>query len=167
VQPLENIKTISLYSLIGAVAAGAVIIFMTMIMIVRERRREIGVLKAIGASNVKVTGQFMAEAVTLTVLAAIIGIAIGIIAANPITNMLVSNSSDSTTQQVGGPGGGMRAAGGAIGGLQNSVTNVTTSVGWDIILYGFGAALLIAVVGAGVASLFIAKIRPAEVMRVE
>jgi ABC-type antimicrobial peptide transport system permease subunit len=40
-------------------------------------------------------------------------------------------------------------------------------VGWDVILYGLGAAVLIAIIGSGIASLFIAKIRPAEVMRVE
>lgn len=171
IESLENIQTISLYSLIGAVVAGAVIIFMTMIMIVRERRREIGVIKAIGASNIKVAGQFMAEAVTLTVLAAIIGIIIGTVAASPITDMLVSNSTNSNSTQTmqrgpgsGGPGGALRMA---FGGAQDSVTNVTTSVGVDIIAYGLGAALLIAVVGSGVASLFIAKIRPAEVMRVE
>lgn len=166
IKPLENIQSISLYSLLGAVAAGAVIIFMTMLMIVRERRREIGVIKAVGASNLKVAVQFMAEAVTLTVLAAIVGIGIGVAAANPITNMLVDNSTgSSTTRAMGGPG--IRTVGQAIGGLQSSVTNVTASVGWDIILYGLGAALVIAVVGSGIASLFIARIRPAEVMRTE
>lgn len=181
VQPLENIKTVSLYSLIGAVVAGAVIIFMTMLMIVRERRREIGVIKAIGASNLKVITQFMAEAVTLTVLAAGVGIILGAAAANPITNMLVSNSTSSSSQTVsaGAPGavqvstttGGPVVRGGfanrAFGGATRSVTKITASVGWSIIAYGLGAAVLIALVGSGVASLFIAKIRPAEVMRTE
>ncbi|NCC20614.1 ABC transporter permease, partial [Candidatus Saccharibacteria bacterium] len=38
VAPLESVRTIALYSLIGAVVAGSVIILLTMIMIVRERR---------------------------------------------------------------------------------------------------------------------------------
>ena len=66
IKPLENIKTISLYSLIGALVAGSVIIFLTMIMIVRERRREIGVLKAIGASNIIITIQFVIESLVST-----------------------------------------------------------------------------------------------------
>lgn len=164
VTPLRNIQTISLYSLVGAIVAGAVIILLTMIMIVRERRREIGVLKAIGASNARVVGQFMVEALTLTSLAAVVGVAIGIVAGNPITKLLVNNSTSSTSTagapMRGGPGGGF-------GGLHNSVTNITANVGWEVILYGFGAALIIAVVGSALASFFIAKIRPAEVMRTE
>lgn len=84
VAPLQNIQSISLYSLVGAVIAGAVIILLTMVMIVRERRREIGVLKAIGGSNLKVMGQFMVEAITLTVLGAVIGIVLGVILAIPL-----------------------------------------------------------------------------------
>jgi putative ABC transport system permease protein len=85
IAPLENIKTISTYSLLGAIVAGSVIILLTMVMIVRERRREIGVLKAIGASNGAVVGQFATEAITLTGISAVFGIAVGAIAANPIT----------------------------------------------------------------------------------
>jgi putative ABC transport system permease protein len=188
-QPLENIKTISLYSFIGALVAGAAIILMTMIMIVRERRREIGVIKAIGASNVKVMFQFMTEAVTLTVLAAVIGIVLGVAAGNPITKMLVNNSTSSTqtvgsfARQDGRPsfsaGGGnstptttsFRPAGfaqrGALRGIGNSIANVHAVISWSILVYGLLAAIAIALVGSAMAAGFIAKIRPAEVMRVE
>jgi putative ABC transport system permease protein len=171
IAPLQNIQTISLYSLIGAVIAGAVIILLTMIMIVRERRREIGVIKAIGASNVVVMGQFMVEAVTLTVLGAVIGIVLGVVAGNPITKLLVNNSTSSTTTTAttqGGPGGGAGfGAARATRGLHASVTNIHAAVGWTIILDGLAAAIIIALVGSAMASFFIAKIRPAEVMRVE
>lgn len=165
IKPLENIQTISIYSLIGAIIAGSVIILLTMIMIVRERRREIGVVKAIGASNVRIMSQFMTEAVTLTVLGAIVGIVIGALASTPITEMLVANSTSSsaTTTMMRGAGEGPRVLGGA----RHAVTNVTANVGWDIILYGLGAAILIAIIGSAIASYFISKVRPAEVMRAE
>jgi putative ABC transport system permease protein len=166
VAPLQNIQTISLYSLIGAVVAGAVIILLTMIMIVRERRREIGVLKAIGASNAKVMFQFMTEAVTFTILGAVIGIGLGIAAGNPITRLLVNNSSSTTAAAPGGFGGGL-ARRGFGGGLRGSLSSIHASVGWSIILYGLSAAIIIAIVGSAIASFFIAKVRPAEVMRAE
>lgn len=163
IAPLQNIQSISLYSLVGAVVAGAIIILLTMIMIVRERRREIGVIKAIGGSNLKVMGQFMVEAVTFTVMAAVIGIGLGIVAGNPITRLLVNNSSStSTTVTTSGRGGGR-----GFGFIHNNFSTIHAAIGWSILLYGLAAALIIAVVGSGLASLFIAKIRPAEVMRVE
>jgi len=161
IAPLKNIQTISLYSLIGAVIAGAVIILLTMIMIVRERRREIGVIKAIGASNVNIMVQFMTEAITLTFLGSIIGIGLGVVAGNPITKLLVTNSANSSA-----PTGGGRF-GRAFGGITNSITSVHGTVGWSIILYGLGGALIIAILGSALASYFIAKVRPAEVMRAE
>lgn len=163
IAPLENIQAISLYSLIGAIVAGAAIILLTMIMIVRERRREIGVIKAIGASNAKVVFQFMSEAVTLTLMGAAIGIGLGFIAGNPITRLLVNNSTNSVVAAPGGlSGGGFRRLG-----LGRSLSNIHAAVGWSIILDGLAAALIIALVGSAIASFFIAKVRPAEVMRAE
>ncbi len=167
IAPLQNIQSISLYSLIGAVIAGGVIVLLTMIMIVRERRKEIGVLKAIGASNLKVMVQFMSEAVTLTLLGAIIGIVLGVAAGNPITRLLVTNSSNSPTlaSPVGGGGGFGRRGG--FGFVRNNLSSIHAAVGWSIIIYGLAAAVLIALIGSTIASYFIAKVRPAEVMRSE
>ena len=165
VEPLQSIQTITLYSLIGAIGAGAIIILLTMIMIVRERRREIGVIKAIGGSNLIIMGQFVIEAITLTLLGAVIGVGIGVAAAAPITSALVSTStatSQTAGGMMGGPGG--RGAGRA---LRQSVENIQANVGWEIILYGIGAALVIAIIGSALASIFISKVRPAEVMRAE
>lgn len=180
VSALQNIQTISLYSLVGAAIAGAVIILMTMIMIVRERRREIGVVKAIGSSNIRVAGQFMAEAITLTVVAAVIGILIGVVASNPITQMLVSDSSNSASStssvnQTGfgnfsGSRSGFRPRGTGFGGfnrISKNISAVHAVVSWGILADGFVVAIIIALIGSAVATYFIVKVRPAEVMRVE
>ena len=81
---------------------------MTMVMIVRERRREIGVIKALGSSNLRIVGQFMSEAMTLTLVGAVLGILLAVVAGNPLTQMLVSNSNSSPTgsAQAHGFGGG-------------------------------------------------------------
>jgi putative ABC transport system permease protein len=190
IQPLNSVKSIALYSLIGAVIAGSVIILLTMIMIVRERRREIGILKAIGASDARVIFQFMSEAVTLTVAGALIGIVIGVIGSNPVTNTLVNNASNASSASNAatftGPGGASVSVGGGAGpafrtrsttgrnffgrnanSLTNSVRNVHANVGWSILAYGLGAAVLIAVIGSSLAGWLIARVRPSEVLRSE
>jgi len=167
IEPLENIKTISLYSLIGSLIAGAVILFLTMTMIVRERRREIGVLKAIGSSNAGIVTQFSSEALVLTLLGSAVGIILGAILSNPILNVLVSNNSSVPTPGAGGHSMMMRMGAGVAAGAQGTLQNLSANVGVDIILYGLGVAILIAIIGSAIPAFVISKVRPAEVLRSE
>ncbi|HSX32761.1 MAG TPA: FtsX-like permease family protein [Candidatus Saccharimonadales bacterium] len=181
VSSLQNIQNVSLFSLIGAAGTAAVILLLTMVMIVRERRREIGVLKAIGGSNLRVMGQFVVESLTLTVLAALIGVVIGALAATPVTKLLANNSSMAPTSQMGNFGPSLARGGGAGpmlrgGGFRarfenNSVTqgakNLRANVNGSIVLYGLGSALVIAAVGSTAAAGLISRVRPSEVMRTE
>lgn len=164
-KPLESVKTISLFSLIGAITAGSIIILMTMMMIVRERRREIGVMKAIGSSNSGIVKQFIVEALTLTVLGLIVGLGVGVAAATPLTNSLVSTSSSSTQTPQRGFGGPNMRSFGAAGRL--TVQSIRASVGVSTLVLGTVAALAIAVVGSAIPAFAISKIKPAEAMRNE
>lgn len=169
IAPLENIKTISLFSLIGSLIAGAVIIFLTMVMIVRERRREIGVLKAIGGSNATIVTQFAVESLVLTLLGSIFGTILGIILSNPVLSVLINNSSSASqaTRPSDGPGQMMRMGAELGARAQNSLKDLHAAVGTDIILYGLLAAIVIAILGSIIPSFTIAKVRPAEVLRSE
>lgn len=57
-----------------AVALMVIVIFFVMLMQVRERAREIGTLKAIGAEDGGVVVQFLTEAVALTALGSVLGV---------------------------------------------------------------------------------------------
>lgn len=63
---LGSLAAASTYSAILLFGIGAVLAVFVMVLSTRERIREIGTLKAIGASNAEVTLQFLAEAVTLS-----------------------------------------------------------------------------------------------------
>lgn len=175
--PLESINSLTLVGVIGAATAGAVIILLSMIMIVRERRREIGVIKAIGGTNFKVITQFIVEAVTLTFMGAVVGIALGVATSGPLTQALVSSSesSASTTrmERGGGPsGGGMRmmggpGMGGAVAGVKTNVRNITGTLSPAVFVGAIGLTFLIALVGSAVPAWLIARVRPAEVLRTE
>jgi putative ABC transport system permease protein len=167
IAPLENIKSISLYSLIGALVAGAVITLLIMMMIVRERRREIGVLKAIGSSNVGIVTQFVSEALILTLMGSVVGGILGIALSNPVLSVLVNNTASTAPTGSGGGGGFARAAGQFGGGVRSTITNLHATVGLSVILYGFLAAIVIAIVGSAIPAFLIAKVKPAEVMRAD
>lgn len=169
VNSLASISSLATTGVIGATVASAVIVLLTMTMIVRERKREIGVIKAIGGTNFKVITQFMTEALTLTIIGGIIGLALGIAVSGSITQGLVDSQANSSSTTQTGPGGGNFArrfqqfGGTASRGLQA----VTSSVTPQTIASGIGLTLLIAIVGAALPAWLIARIRPAEVLRTE
>lgn len=167
---LGGISTTATISLVAAGLAAAVIIFLTMLMVVRERRGEIGVLKAIGAKSRIIITQFVAESLVLTALASVIGLGIGIAAATPLTNTLVAsaqNSSASNSGNANNSGRPERGFGGFAKSSQRALGTVSASVNWSIVLEALGAAILIAAVGATAASLAALKVRPAEAIRAE
>ena len=57
-----------------AVVLMVIVIFFVLLIVVRERAREIGTLKAIGASNGGITAQFLTEAVALTLVGGALGL---------------------------------------------------------------------------------------------
>jgi putative ABC transport system permease protein len=167
VSSLSAISGLALAGVIGATVAGAVIVLLAMVMIVRERRREIGVIKAIGGTTRKVVGQFVTEALTLTVIGAIIGLSLGVIASGPMTNSLVSSQTASTSasaQQGGGAGPAFRRG---ISQLNTNLTKVQGSLTPQVFVASIGITLLIAIIGSAVPAWFISRIRPAEVLRTE
>ncbi|MBI3889561.1 ABC transporter permease [Candidatus Saccharibacteria bacterium] len=172
-ESLESIGNLTLVGVIGAAIAGGVIVLLSMIMIVRERRREIGVIKAIGGTNFKVITQFMVEAVTLTFIGAIVGIGLGVTTSGPLTKALVSSSESTTTSEQGRTPGGMRGglgrpgAGGPIASARASVNDITGTLSPGVFAGAVGITFLIAIVGSAVPAWLISRVRPAEVLRTE
>jgi len=173
VESLQGIASLTTAGVIAASIAGALVTILLMFLVVRERRREIGVMKAIGGSNRSIIGQFIVEGLTITVIGAIIGLALGVLVSGPMTTSLVSNSASSTTSETAAEGrpGGMGGPGGAFRGasaqLNTNLTQVTASLTPQIFASAVGITLLIALLGSAIPAWLTARIRPAEVLRTE
>lgn len=71
-----------------AILLMVVVVFFVLLMQVRERAREIGTLKAIGASNGGVTIQFLTEAVALSLLGGLVGLVLFRVLGEALTSRL-------------------------------------------------------------------------------
>jgi putative ABC transport system permease protein len=140
---LDSVKSVALYSLTGAVVAATVILFLVMVMIVRERKREIGILKAIGASNSRIMAQFTTEAATFTLLGLAVGLIAGIVTGSTVTAALVSHSGAS------------------------SAAVASARVGWGVILGALAAAAIVTILASTATTWVIGRIQPAEAVRNE
>ncbi|MEW9872505.1 ABC transporter permease [Arthrobacter sp. HS15c] len=185
VSSLGSVKNISFIAFVAALGTAGLIILLIMVMLVRERRREIGVLKAIGAPNRTIGLQFVLEALVLVAMGSAVGAAIASFASGGIASALISSNTTATTAATatgrgaamagaaggaGMPGGGAGipgGQGGPLGGASQLLTSVTASASPGVIAAGIAAVFGVAIIGALVPALLTARIRPIEVLRGE
>lgn len=71
---LGSVQSTSRMGAALSLGVGSAIVFFTMLLVTRERRREIGTLKAIGASDSDIAKQFVFETLAMAIGAAALGI---------------------------------------------------------------------------------------------
>ena len=165
---LIQTQAIATQEIIVAVAATSLIVLFVMLYTVRERTKEIGTLKAIGFSNWSVMSQFVLEGVSMSLMAAVVGIGIAVIGAPIFTSFLLPSISSSITSGARGNQTFSLAPG-----SQNFVSGMplqsTTAAIPDLatILLMLGAATLLGALGALYPAWRAAKTSPMEALRHE
>ncbi|MBT0158836.1 ABC transporter permease [Candidatus Bathyarchaeota archaeon A05DMB-2] len=148
---VDNLKNTAIMEMGLVVVAQVAIMLFVMLYAVRERTREIGTLKAMGASNSTILGQFMLEGIILSLIAGIIGVVIGTVGASAIGNLLIPRPTDVGFEI-------------SVGGQDVAILAMTMP---EFILAGLGIAVALGALGSLYPAWRAAKIRPAEAMRHE
>ncbi|WP_461198008.1 ABC transporter permease [Enterococcus sp. N249-2] len=125
--PLNNVASFAKNIIILVAAAGVIILTLIVMMSIRERRYEIGVLLSLGESRAKVIFQFFTEIFICMIFALGIAAASGNLVGNVVGEQLLAQQTETTTDQDttnAGPGGGggMQQMGGNGGGSFPSFT---------------------------------------------
>lgn len=175
-ESLASIRGTSSAGTIAALAGAGGVILLAMFLLVRERTREIGILKAIGASWGQIVAQFSAESLTLSVISGVAGFGLAIASAQTVAARFFDPSPQ--VSSVGGFSGFQHGTGGGaqhegFGGFfgdrfsSASLGPLDISVSPDLLVYALGAAVVLSLLGSVLAAVYIARLKPAEVLRNE
>ena len=163
-------STSTIGMIVAFVVAGVVVLFSVLLM-VRQRVKEIGILKAIGASNWRIGLQFSLETLVLSVVGAIVGALITYPLAQKVYDLMIGDSSTGSGVGPGGGGPGGRFPGGGPGGIfgdvGGSIGSVHVAVSPTVFLYALAIAAALAIVASVLPAWYIGRVRPAEVLRNE
>jgi putative ABC transport system permease protein len=164
---LSQTQTVAFQEILIAIVATSLIVLFMMLYTVRERTKEIGILKAIGFSNWNVMSQFMLEGMLLSLMAGAVGAVIGIVGAPVISSLLLPTGVNPfSTQQQGVP-----SQQGFSGQTVNFGTalsqSVTATADLQTLLLGFGAVVLLGAIGSLYPAWRASRTSPMEALRYE
>ena len=183
--PLLKVGKTSLIGLAGALGACALIILLAMAIIIGGRTRELGVLKAIGATDRQVIAQYAVEVLCVCLVAIVLATGATAMVSQRMGDWLLSGSrSASRTAEAGAaePQQGMpgRFAAGPVGGDRLykeggrlGVAAAQVEADLDVVYRGsmllYGALILLAIslMGMAVPLVWITRLRPAQVLSME
>ena len=192
--PLIKVGKTSLIGLGGALGACALIVLLAMGITIGSRTKELGVLKALGASNRQVITQYAVEVVCITLVAIILAMGATTIIGQKLGNWMLSGNQTSSSTQETAQVAGVPAAGnsgsapsgaptgpGAMGQafgqrLRNQVMNTSAQeqaasiqvvYRGSLFLYGILLLVMISLLGMAVPVIWIVRIRPARILSME
>lgn len=171
VGPVEGLRGIAVTFMIVVLIFGGIIIVLLSSIAIRERKYEIGVLRAMGLKKTKVAFGLWAEALMLTCLCLAIGLGVGKLAAQPITNALLADqikaAAAATAQgQAGGMGMMMMMRPPALSATVDAepLSRLDIALGLDTMLQIVGIALLLASLAGLIAGSRITKYEPIKIL---
>ena len=138
------------------IVVDAAIVLFIMLYTVRERTREIGTLKALGAGNLTILGQFMLEGILLSLIAGTVGIIIGTVGATSLAGFLLpapTQAGNSTVSSTGVSLGEVTSA------------SISVNITPELVIFGLGISVLLGALGSLYPAWRAARTRPAEAMR--
>lgn len=91
VKPVEGLKKISNIFMSLVLGFGGSILVLISILSIRERKYEIGVLRAMGMKKGKVALGLIFETLSMIVMSLAIGLSVGSLSAQPVSDMLLKN----------------------------------------------------------------------------
>lgn len=148
--PLRGIARLSQDGDLAALVVSTLIIVFTVLLTLRERTQEISILKALGASNLQVIGQFGMEVLTMSLLASLVAALL-----LPIAGPWFAHAMNALPAQE-------HVAGSAVA---TGVLTITLTPHVALLL--LSAAITLAGLSSALPAWYVARLKPSHVLRAE
>ena len=142
VESLDMVRQMIFMMIMAVIGAGIIVLSLVLILWVRERMYEIGILLAIGRSKMKIVGQFILELVLVSLPAMILAVILGRIFVGWILSAILQKESLSNLD----------------------LSSFTTGGGMDILAMSYGLLILIMVLAVIAASWMILTKKPKDIL---
>jgi len=181
VRPVVGLRSVAVTFMIVVLTLGGLVLILLSFMAIRERKYEIGVLRAMGMKKRKLVLGLWAEMLAITAICLVIGLSAGALIAQPVSDSLLAaqiesiyadDANSSGTQTGFGGFGGMGGHGG-LGGMFSGIgtsaaaeplDNMDLSLGLGTVVEIIGISLLLTSLAALLAITRITKYEPIKIL---
>ncbi|MDR2571042.1 MAG: ABC transporter permease [Oscillospiraceae bacterium] len=170
--PLSSMRSAAMTFTIVILILGAIVLILLSYLAIRERKYEVGVLRAMGMERSKIAFGMILESIIITALCLVIGLSAGSMISQPMADRLLSVEVESAIEDAQNSGLGGRAliAGGEIqtddpASGYRPISDIEVNIGIDVIMQIFIIALALAAVSSVIGIMRITRYEPLKILR--
>ena len=168
--PLSGMSSAVMTFMIVILILGAIVLALLSFMAVRERKYEVGVLRAMGMEKAKVAFGILAEAVMISSLCLLIGLGAGDAMAQPIADSMLESRVVETQEDFAGGANKVLFAGGQMQTDDNTQgyepeSEIQLSLNADVIVKMIIITLALAALSGVIGVVFIMQYEPLKILR--
>lgn len=165
VKPVEGLQKISNVFMTLVLVFGGSVLILISILGIRERKYEIGVLRAMGMKKGKIALGIMFETLSIIVISLVCGLSIGSFSAQPISNILMKNQLKVQSEAMNDGFANIASIGSNITYATNAtLTNLNVSLTGSAILAIIAIALLLGAISIGIGVIYIMRYEPMKIL---
>jgi len=170
--PLNGLRSAAMTFTVVILILGAIVLVLVSYLAIRERKYEVGVLRAMGMERSKIALGIFAETIMITTLCLVIGLAMGATAAQPMADRLLAGEVESAFEDAQNSGLGGRAliAGGEVqtddpAAGYRPISDIEVAVGIGVIFQIIFIALALAALSSVIGIIRITQYEPLKILR--
>ncbi|MGL4773382.1 MAG: ABC transporter permease [Clostridium sp.] len=167
VGPVEGLSSITFMFVIVVLGLGSVILILLNTLSIKERKYEIGVLRAIGMKKWKVASGLISEALLVTIICLGIGIGVGGVVSQPVSNTILQKQIESQkeAQNMQTNAGFVVTTGNSSGASDlDTISEIDVKLNAKALMEVTGVAILIVLLSSAVGVTYITKYEPRKIL---